>query len=69
MTVPELLDLTELDYLGMEEALSSSARGRAFLRMRDRRTRVVTVDDWRRIAGRLEVLLYRFTQRRLQPDC
>src|SRR3954447_5567169 len=54
MTVPELLDLTELDYLGMEEALSSSARGRAFLRMRDRRTRVVTVDDWRRLAGRLE---------------
>jgi chemotaxis regulatin CheY-phosphate phosphatase CheZ len=54
MTVPELLDLTELDYLSMEEALSSSARGRAFLRMRDRRTRVVTVDDWRRIAGRLE---------------
>src|SRR3954447_902043 len=54
MTVPELLDLTELDYLGMEEALSSSARGRAFLRMRDRRTRVVSVDDWRRLAGRLE---------------
>jgi hypothetical protein len=45
MTVPELLDLTELDYLSMEEALSSSARGRAFLRMRDRRTRVVSVDD------------------------
>jgi chemotaxis regulatin CheY-phosphate phosphatase CheZ len=54
MTVPELLDLTELDYLSMEEALSSSARGRAFLRMRDRRTRVVSVDDWRRLAGRLE---------------
>ncbi|WP_158044163.1 protein phosphatase CheZ [Skermanella pratensis] len=54
MTVPELLDLTELDYLSMEEALSSSARGRAFLRMRDRRTRVVSVDDWRRLAGKLE---------------
>jgi chemotaxis regulatin CheY-phosphate phosphatase CheZ len=54
LTVPELLDLTELDYLSMEEALSSSARGRAFLRMRDRRTRVVSVDDWRRLAGRLE---------------
>jgi len=54
MAVSELLDLTELDYLSMEEALSSSARGRAFLRMRDRRTRVLSVDDWRRLAGKLE---------------
>src|SRR5690349_14639279 len=54
MAVPELLDLSELDYLNMEEALSASARGRAFLRMRDRRTRVLSVDDWRRLAGRLE---------------
>jgi hypothetical protein len=54
MAVPELLDLSELDYLNMEEALSASARGRAFLRMRDRRTRVLSVDDWRRLAGKLE---------------
>lgn len=54
MNQPQLLELTELDYLQMEEALSASARGRAFLRMRDRRTRTVGADEFRRIADKLE---------------
>lgn len=54
MSQPQLLELSEADYLHMEEALCSSARGRAFLRMRDRRSRSVAADDLRRIADRLE---------------
>src|SRR5690242_3346739 len=54
MAKSDLLDLSELDYLKMEEALASTARGRAFLRMRDRRTRVLSIDDWRRLAERFE---------------
>lgn len=54
MNQPQLLELSETDYLQMEEALCASARGRAFLRMRDRRTRSVAADDFRRIADRLE---------------
>ncbi|CAO3413929.1 hypothetical protein [Azospirillum doebereinerae] len=49
-----LLELTEQEYLQMEEALSQSARGRAFLRMRDRRSRVVASDDFHRLVGQLE---------------
>ncbi|MBP2313599.1 protein phosphatase CheZ [Azospirillum soli] len=49
-----MLELTEQDYLQMEEALSQTARGRAFLRMRDRRSRVVAVDEFQRLVGSLE---------------
>ena len=49
-----LLELTEHEYLQMEEALSQTARGRAFLRMRDRRSRVVVADEFHRLAGALE---------------
>lgn len=49
-----LLELTEQDYLQMEEALSQSARGRAFLRMRDRRCRVVAADEFHRVVEQLE---------------
>ncbi|WP_448190337.1 protein phosphatase CheZ [Azospirillum sp. sgz301742] len=49
-----LLELTEQDYLKMEEALSQTSRGRAFLRMRDRRTRLVAVDEFHHVAGLLE---------------
>ncbi|UKJ74137.1 protein phosphatase CheZ [Azospirillum brasilense] len=49
-----LMELTEHDYLQMEEALSQTARGRAFLRMRDRRSRVVAVDEFHRLTGALE---------------
>jgi chemotaxis regulatin CheY-phosphate phosphatase CheZ len=54
MTDDMLLELTEQDYLKMEEALSQTSRGRAFLRMRDRRTRLVAMDEFLRIAGLLE---------------
>ncbi|WP_114862147.1 protein phosphatase CheZ, partial [Azospirillum brasilense] len=49
-----LMELTEHDYLQMEEALSQTARGRAFLRMRDRRSRVVAVDEFHRLTSALE---------------
>ncbi|WP_448205264.1 protein phosphatase CheZ [Azospirillum sp. sgz302134] len=49
-----LLELTELDYLQMEEALSQTARGRAFLRMRDRRSRVIAMDELHRVTAALE---------------
>ena len=42
-------DLTDEEYARIEDALQSSARGRCFLRMRDRRNRVVAVDDVRRL--------------------
>ena len=48
-----LLELSYEDFLSMEEALTSTARGRAFLRMRDRQTRLVGIDDWRRLADRV----------------
>lgn len=54
MTDDSLLELTEQDYVKMEEALSQTARGRAFLRMRDRRTRLVAVDEFHSVAARLE---------------
>ena len=49
-----LLELTEQDYLQMEEALSQTARGRAFLRMRDRRSRAIATDDLNRVTHALE---------------
>ncbi|HYG86342.1 MAG TPA: protein phosphatase CheZ [Azospirillum sp.] len=54
MTDDSLLELAEQDYLKMEDALSQTARGRAFLRMRDRRTRFVAVDEFHNVASRLE---------------
>lgn len=44
-----LFDLSDQDYDEIEDALMSSPRGRAFLRARDRRNRVVAVDDVRRL--------------------
>lgn len=49
-----LLELTEQDYLKMEEALSQTSRGRAFLRMRDRRARLVAVDEFHGVARMLQ---------------
>lgn len=54
MNESPLPELTETEYLRMEEALSQTARGRAFLRMRDRRSRVVAVDEFQRIASALD---------------
>jgi len=45
------LDLSDDDYFAIEDALLNSARGRAFLRMRDARQRVVSIDEARRIAS------------------
>ncbi|ASG23274.1 MULTISPECIES: protein phosphatase CheZ [Nitrospirillum] len=42
-------DLSDEEYARIEDALQSTARGRAFLRMRDRRGRVVAIDDVRRL--------------------
>lgn len=53
-----IADLSDLEYEQIEDALLSSARGRAFLRMRDRRHRVVAVDDVRRL----------FREQRDHPD-
>ncbi|MFV3073284.1 protein phosphatase CheZ [Niveispirillum fermenti] len=44
-----IFDLSDQDYDEIEDALMSSPRGRAFLRARDRRNRVVAVDDVRRL--------------------
>jgi chemotaxis regulatin CheY-phosphate phosphatase CheZ len=44
-------ELPDDDYFAIEDALQNSARGRAFLRMRDQRQRLVAVDEARRIAS------------------
>jgi chemotaxis regulatin CheY-phosphate phosphatase CheZ len=44
-----LLDLTDEDYLLIEDAIAANARGRAFLRMRDQRSRVIAADELKRI--------------------
>lgn len=44
-------ELSDDEYFAIEDALLNSARGRAFLRMRDERQRVVSVDEARRIAA------------------
>jgi chemotaxis regulatin CheY-phosphate phosphatase CheZ len=41
--------LSDEEYLDIEDALGSSARGRAFLRMRDQRLRLVAIDEVRRM--------------------
>jgi len=41
-------ELSESEYDQMEEAISQTARGRAFLRQRDRRTRLGGIDELRR---------------------
>jgi hypothetical protein len=43
------LTITEDEYLALEDALCANARGRAFLRMRDHRARVVATDEVRRM--------------------
>jgi chemotaxis regulatin CheY-phosphate phosphatase CheZ len=49
MSSPRRLDLTEEEYLDIEEALATNARGRTFLRMRDQRSRVVAVTEVRKL--------------------
>ena len=48
-----LFNLTDEDYLLIEDAIAANARGRAFLRMRDQRSRVVATDDMKRLVRSL----------------
>lgn len=45
----KLLTLSEEDFLLIEEAIASNARGRAFLRMRDRRAQLVAAEEVKRL--------------------
>jgi hypothetical protein len=45
------IELSDDEYFAIEDALLNSTRGRAFLRARDIRSRVVSVDEARRIAA------------------
>jgi len=45
------IELSEEEYFAIEDALINSTRGRAFLRARDARSRVVAVDEARAIAA------------------
>jgi chemotaxis regulatin CheY-phosphate phosphatase CheZ len=45
-TLPEL---TDEDYFLIEDAIAANARGRAFLRMRDQRSRVIAADEVKRM--------------------
>lgn len=49
MSSQRRIDLTEEEYLDIEEALASNARGRSFLRMRDQRARLVAVNEVRKL--------------------
>ncbi|HYM01957.1 MAG TPA: protein phosphatase CheZ [Stellaceae bacterium] len=51
---PRRLELSEGEYLDIEEALAANARGRAFLRMRDQRSRLVGVAEVRRLVRELK---------------
>lgn len=48
-----LPELSAEQYLEIEEALANNARGRAFLRMRDERSRVIAASDVQRLVKRL----------------
>lgn len=50
-------ELTEEEYLDIEEAIASDARGRAFLRMREQRARLVSVTEVRRLAREVKEVL------------
>jgi chemotaxis regulatin CheY-phosphate phosphatase CheZ len=53
MSSQRRLELTEEEYLDIEEALASNARGRSFLRMRDQRARMVSMNEMRKLAREL----------------
>lgn len=60
-----LVDLSEEDYLAMEEAVAATAKGRAFLRMRDKRSRVVSSAD---VAEKFSELRRLFDRGPVAPD-
>jgi chemotaxis regulatin CheY-phosphate phosphatase CheZ len=51
MTESSRVVLTEDEYFNIEDELAGTARGRAFLRMRDQRSRVVALDEVRRLTA------------------
>lgn len=51
--MPRLQELSEEEYLEIEDALASNARGRAFLRLRDQRARLVATSEVRRLTREL----------------
>ncbi len=55
--MPRVPSLDDDDYLEIEEAVASTARGRAFLRMRDGRASLITAGDRRKIVTELADLL------------
>jgi chemotaxis regulatin CheY-phosphate phosphatase CheZ len=54
MSSPRRHDLSEEEYLDIEEALAGNARGRSFLRMRDQRSRVVAASDMRKLVREIK---------------
>lgn len=53
MSSQRRIELSEEEYLDIEEALASNARGRSFLRMRDQRARLVAMNEVRKLAREL----------------
>jgi chemotaxis regulatin CheY-phosphate phosphatase CheZ len=53
MSSQRRLELSEEEYLDIEEALASNARGRSFLRIRDQRARMVSMNEMRKLAREL----------------
>jgi chemotaxis regulatin CheY-phosphate phosphatase CheZ len=49
----KLNELSEEEYLAIEEAVADNARGRAFLRMRDQRARMIAADEVQRMLATL----------------
>ena len=49
MSSPRRPELSEEEYLDIEEALASNARGRTFLRMINQRARVIAINDVRKL--------------------
>ena len=54
-------ELTEEEYLDIEEALAANSRGRSFLRMRDQRARVVAVNEVRKLHREIKDTLLKAT--------
>lgn len=54
--------LSEDEFLSIEDAIASTARGRAFLRMREQRQRLVAMDEVRRITHSIKDWVIRRTE-------
>jgi chemotaxis regulatin CheY-phosphate phosphatase CheZ len=61
-------ELSEEEYLDIEEALSSNARGRAFLRMHDQRARVIAISEVRKLAREIKETVKKDTESSVGKD-